>query len=768
MVQEQPLEETDEYQNQSEAIEPEASDVDFNHVRGLMYALITICVFCASILLGPDEQILPSDGNLKIPILDLTIKQGSFLYFGPIIIICVSMYTYLFLLKILARVTAGREYSDQYIFTMRNPAAQIATYGIFFWLPTLVLFSFSYKGLPRPESANLLGVSLIFLIATVSIQLLLRGYSKFYSRYIFGISLFCVTLILYGFIEDGWLKGAREGLYTLRSVALEKVDLRDSDLRGVEIRNAEAESIKLTGANLSGAKIKDAALIGANLEGADLREARLECTKFNDANFDNADLRNAKLLISNFKGATFIGADLRGVIFHDGPENVTCSEPSIQKTSLVSANLEGADLREANLSQVSMRKTIFNGANLFNTKIIGAAANGSFFLKVTNSKTTEETNLLKADLRCSRFIDSKMEGAILERAELGGTDFTGANLANANLTNAKFDRTSCSDKCIDIYINKKIKKVDKIGCSGENIRNKHKDCECDPKGKGKRVTNLTKADLRGANLHGAKLSGVTLDETNLMLTYLSSTTGLTCEELKKAKFWKASIHDEKLACSQKVLNFEDFHEISEIEGEAEQEKALNNFRRGIEKFVQSYSKKPRKKLGGKDIFRILKGAKMSGLNLSRLKLDDIWLPEANLDRANLFSTQLNRANLKGAKLRGADLGRASLRAANLIGAETQITLKPIMKSTNLSYAKLEGARLNGANLRRANLRGANLSKATMKDTILDEADLEGATLIDVTYLTCPRLIVATNWKKSFRSLNLRCGSDNPSKNEANQ
>ena len=39
------------------------------------------------------------------------------------------MYTYLFLLKILARVKAGLESSDQYIFTMQHPAAQIATYA---------------------------------------------------------------------------------------------------------------------------------------------------------------------------------------------------------------------------------------------------------------------------------------------------------------------------------------------------------------------------------------------------------------------------------------------------------------------------------------------------------------------------------------------------------------------------------------------------------------------------------------------------------------
>ena len=108
----------------------------------------------------------------------------------------------------------------------------------------------------------------------------------------------------------------------------------------------------------------------------------------------------------------------------------------------------------------------------------------------------------------------------------------------------------------------------------------------------------------------------------------------------------------------------------------------------------------------------------------------------------------------------------------------QKTLEPVTLSTNLRNAKLEGARMTGANLHSADLSGANLSKAimnsadlsqaTMKDTILDEADLEGAILIDVADLTCPRLTVAINWKKSFRSQDLHCGSDNPPENGDNQ
>ncbi len=64
MGKDQPAQETIQNQGQTEAAIPEASDVDLNHVRRLMYTLVTVCVFHASVLLWPDAQILPADGAL--------------------------------------------------------------------------------------------------------------------------------------------------------------------------------------------------------------------------------------------------------------------------------------------------------------------------------------------------------------------------------------------------------------------------------------------------------------------------------------------------------------------------------------------------------------------------------------------------------------------------------------------------------------------------------------------------------------------------------
>lgn len=742
MNNEQSFENPDEHSNQSEANQLEVSDVDRNHVRGLMYTLVTICVFCASILLGPDEHILPADGKLTIPIVNLDIKQGSFLYFGPVIIISVSIYTYLFLLKILARVKRGREYSDQYIFTMKNPAAQVSTYCIFFWLPSLVLFAFAIKALPRPESAYLLGVSLIFLIFIVALQLLIQIY-QFNFLGIIAAGVFCTSLVLFGFVGDGgWLNWVRMAVNTHQEMALEQVDFKGRDLRDVEIINAKAESMILTMADLRDVVIKDSGLTEARLEHANLGKARLICADLMDANFDNANLQDATLIFTNFRGATFREANLRDATFYAAAK-VACKKYGLKRTSLFEANLEKADLSRANLSKASLSFIKLNGARLFEAKMIGASVQQSSFIESDKTKS----NLTKADLRCSEFVGATMNGAILRRAELGGTDLTKAKLANADLTRANFDSVYCSESCIDVYIDKPK------NCTAKKVRNQQEGCSCDSNGEAKRAAklvdtnlqfadlskaslegvNLTEADLRGANLSGSILSGATLIEADLRGANLSGASlsgaklkdsdlsfaklisikgdpASICEQLKKAKNWKASIRDKHLECDQKSLNFESLRKISH----SNDKQVRDDFRRVFEEFVRSSLKKPFEKIEGKSVFQFLDGANLSGFDLRRVNLKDIWLNNANLDRSNLTGT-----NLKGARF-----GKASL------------------QKTIFRNADLEGAFLKDANLHKADLRGANLN--------------------GVIGLTCKQLRSAINWAESYRNPELLgCEGSNP-------
>ena len=80
-------------------------------------------------------------------------------------------------------------------------------------------------------------------------------------------------------------------------------------------------------------------------------------------------------------------------------------------------------------------------------------------------------------------------------------------------------------------------------------------------------------------------------------------------------------------------------------------------------------------------------------------------------------------HLRGANLSGADLSGAYLRGADLSGADL---IGAYLRGADLSGAYLRGAYLIGADLSGANLRGADLSGAYLRGADLSGAYLRGA------------------------------------------
>ena len=114
--------------------------------------------------------------------------------------------------------------------------------------------------------------------------------------------------------------------------------------------------------------------------------------------------------------------------------------------------------------------------------------------------------------------------------------------------------------------------------------------------------------------------------------------------------------------------------------------------------------------GWEDMKANLRGADLSGANLSRTNLSGADLSGADLSRTNLRGANLSGAYLSWTYLSGADLSGANLRGADL-------------SRTYLSGADLSGANLSGAYLSRTNLSGADLSGANLSWTYLSGADL---------------------------------------------
>jgi 2-iminobutanoate/2-iminopropanoate deaminase len=121
----------------------------------------------------------------------------------------------------------------------------------------------------------------------------------------------------------------------------------------------------------------------------------------------------------------------------------------------------------------------------------------------------------------------------------------------------------------------------------------------------------------------------------------------------------------------------------------------------------------------------LKGADLSGKEITDTILVKAILDGANLEEADLYGALLMEAsmigaNLSGAQLRKARLDDAILRGANLRGVRAT---RASFWDTDLSDADLTGADLGGAALR-----GANLTNAILRDADLGSSELTGARL----------------------------------------
>ena len=115
-------------------------------------------------------------------------------------------------------------------------------------------------------------------------------------------------------IRDRWTDTTRwEGAAATMRAAVEMAvasaaDLREADLRGVDLPEANLRAANLRGADLREADLRAANLRGANLREADLREADLRGVDLRETALRGADLSGA-----NLHEADLREADLRGI-----------------------------------------------------------------------------------------------------------------------------------------------------------------------------------------------------------------------------------------------------------------------------------------------------------------------------------------------------------------------------------------------------------------------------------------------------------------------
>ena len=296
-----------------------------------------------------------------------------------------------------------------------------------------------------------------------------------------------------------------------------------------------------------------------------------------------ADLRGADLSYANMSDLDLTGINLRAAnLNYTNLQGAYLNGADLRYTWLTGADLTGAGLRQAglhvawlngaNLSGAYLNDAYLSGANLHDANLSGADLNSAYLRYATmNDANLNSADLSGADLSNAILSNAILDGADLSGANLSGADLSGANLSGANLSGA--------------FLN---------------------------------YANLTNANLSGANLSGARLLDANLTNANLRNA-----------NLRGADLFRANLSDANL--------------------------------------------------NGAD----LRGRNLTNTNLSNANLNGADLSGTNLRGANLFRTDLINANLSGADLSRANMFKVT--ATNLRGCPRFLPQGWICENNSLIY-----------------------------------------------------------------------------------
>lgn len=163
----------------------------------------------------------------------------------------------------------------------------------------------------------------------------------------------------------------------------ENVDLRHTDLRGIDAPEINLSFVNLDLAVLKWANLRGAILISAELNEADLSSANLSRTNMTKAKMRRVNLSEADMNGANLCRAELISANLNGTYLSEANLNravmytARLGNASLSKSNLFRADLSGADLTYANLLSASLMMADLSGADLHMADLSGANLSGA-------------------------------------------------------------------------------------------------------------------------------------------------------------------------------------------------------------------------------------------------------------------------------------------------------------------------------------------------------------------------------------------------------
>ncbi|MEK6233457.1 MAG: pentapeptide repeat-containing protein [Planctomycetales bacterium] len=276
-------------------------------------------------------------------------------------------------------------------------------------------------------------------------------------------------------------------------------DLKDADLRyvnlsGAELSTAVMDGVKADHATFRNAKMQGVWMLQTEASHADFSQADLSDARVYKTEFSNADFRGAKLDNARLKHTIWHETDLRGA--------------SMRNVDLSGACLIGSELEHADLTEAIMLDADLSGVDLRKTKLITAALARA---------ELSHCNLSRLFLPRAYFRDACLTNADLTGLQAPGADFRRANLQGAKLALIDWERADLRDadltrSCFQLPGSRSGLVFSPYPCEGSRTGFYTDDYDDHYF---KRPEEIRMANLRGADLRGAKL-----DQTDFYLVDL--------------------------------------------------------------------------------------------------------------------------------------------------------------------------------------------------------------------------------------------------------
>lgn len=161
------------------------------------------------------------------------------------------------------------------------------------------------------------------------------------------------------------MQNVRLAYHDLSNLDLSGLIMRDSDLFGAILTNANLEDIYIYQTNLSCVNFEGSILSGGSFFHSDFRLAKLNQIVALESDFRNSILNSAQIITSTLTNSLFLSADLERADFKNSEltganfSKANAFDASFVGANLTNANFKFANLQSANFSNSTLQNTIF-------------------------------------------------------------------------------------------------------------------------------------------------------------------------------------------------------------------------------------------------------------------------------------------------------------------------------------------------------------------------------------------------------------------------